>query len=83
MRAQPRGAACGDGAEGVCSKGGALGRSGGQEESKGNSPTTPFPLGKSLPEDQDLRGLLLLCVRAARGPGRPCPLLCGDGGGHD
>lgn len=66
----------------VCSEGGVPGSPGGQG-SKGDSPLTLSPLGKSLPEDQDLRGLLLLCVRVARGPGRPCPLLCGDGSGHD
>lgn len=54
----------------------------GGQESESDSPQIS-PLGKSLPEDQDLRGLLLLCVGAAGGPGRPCPLLCGDGGGHD
>lgn len=54
----------------------------GGQESESDSPQLS-PLGKSLPEDQDLRGLLLLCVGAAGGPGRSCPLLCGDGRGHD
>lgn len=70
------------GADSVCSEGGGPGRLGGQE-SKGDSPPNLSTLGKSLPEDQDLRRLLLLCVRVAGGPGRPCPLLCGDGGGYD
>lgn len=42
-----------------------------------------FLTGKPLPADQDPGGLLLLCVRAAGGQGRPRPLLCGDGPGHD
>lgn len=41
------------------------------------------PTGKPLSADQDPGRLLLLCVRAARGQGRPRPLLRGDGAGHD
>lgn len=52
-------------------------------ESRRPCPPTPVPLGEPLPEDQDPRGLLLLRVRAAGGPRRPRPLLCGDGRGHD
>lgn len=41
------------------------------------------PTGKPLSADQDPGRLLLLCVRAARGQGRPRLLLRGDGAGHD
>lgn len=61
----------------------AVGLRRGGQESKVTLPQLFSLLGKSLPEDQDLRGLLLLRVRIARGPDRPRPLLCGDGGGHD
>lgn len=39
--------------------------------------------GEPLSADQDPGRLLLLCVWAAGGQGRPRPLLCGDGPGHD
>lgn len=64
-----------------CAEGGGPGVLGDQE-SEGDL-STSSSLGESLSQDQDLRRLLLLCVRAARSPGRPCPLLCGDGSGHD
>jgi hypothetical protein len=71
----------GCGVDRSCSECGGPGRLG--KRVKVTFPSTSSPSGKSLSEDQDLRRLLLLCVRAARGPVRPCPLLCGDGGGHD
>lgn len=40
-------------------------------------------VGESLQEDKDSGGLLLLCVWTDPTQGRPCPLLCGDGTGHD
>lgn len=41
------------------------------------------PSGEPLPAHQDPGGLLLLCVRAARGARGPRSLLCGDGCRHD